>query len=104
MPHPAQEAETVGLELHPGAAAVAEPAAGQRPLDGGPFDPDPGGQALQDGGEGRSVALSREQGVSGPGVVVAGRAVTICFSGLLFLRVSRCAGRLTGVRAVVRAR
>ena len=49
------------LELHPGAAAVAEPAARERVDDVGRRHLDVGGQTLEDGDEGRAVGLARSE-------------------------------------------
>src|SRR3712207_9184098 len=51
VPDAAGEGDLVLLEGHAGAAAVAEPAAGQRRVDLGPGDLDAGREALEDGGE-----------------------------------------------------
>ena len=55
MPDAAGELDLVLLELHPGAAAVTGPAAGQGVRDVGRGDLDPGGDALADGHQGGAV-------------------------------------------------
>ena len=57
----ADDRDLVLLELHPGAAAVAEPAAGQGVGDVGGGHPDMGGQPLEDRDQGRAVGLARGQ-------------------------------------------
>ena len=61
VPDPAEQLDVVPLEGHPGAAAMAEPAARQRVGDRAGGHLDAGGQALQGGEQGRSVRLSRGQ-------------------------------------------
>ncbi len=57
----ADDGDLVLLELHPGAAAVAEATAGEGVGDVVGGDRDVGGQALQDRDEGRSVGLARSE-------------------------------------------
>ena len=61
VPDAADDLDLVLLERHPGAAAVAEPAAGQLPADLGARHLDAGGHALQDGDERGAVRLTRGQ-------------------------------------------
>ena len=58
VPDAAEHLDLVGLELHPGAAAVAEPAAGQLGGDVGGGDLDVGDHAFQHGDQGGAVGLS----------------------------------------------
>ena len=59
VPDAAEDRDLVLLELHPGAAAVAEPAPGQGVGDVVGGDRDVGGQALEDRDQGRAVGLAR---------------------------------------------
>ena len=61
VPDAADQGDLVLLELHPGAAAVAEPAPGQRVADVVGGHPDVGGQPLEDRHQGRAVGLTRGQ-------------------------------------------
>ena len=58
VPDAAGQLHLVLLELHPGAAAVAEPAPGQLGADGGGVDADPGRQPLEDGHQRGPVRLT----------------------------------------------
>ena len=58
VPHAAGEGDLVLLEGHPGAAAVAEPAAGEGGVEVGGLHLDAGGQPLQHGGELLTVRLT----------------------------------------------
>ena len=59
VPHAAGELDLVLLELHPGAAAVAEPTPAEIARDIGGRHRDARRQAVQDGDEGRAVRLAR---------------------------------------------
>ena len=65
VPDAADERDLVLLELHPGAAAVAEPAPRQRVADVVGGHPHVGGQPLEDRDEGRAVGLTRGQPAQG---------------------------------------
>ena len=61
MPQAADHVDLVLLELHPGAASVAEAASRERVHDVGGRDLDMGGQPLEDGNQSRAVGLSRRE-------------------------------------------
>ena len=61
MPQAADDVDLVLLELHPGAAAVAQAAAGEGVDDVARGHLDTGGQPLEDGDESGAVGLARGQ-------------------------------------------
>ena len=72
MADPAQQRELVGLEAHPGPAAVAEAAAGQLALHLLDRDGEAGGQAFDDHDESLAVGFPGGQEAEHPGMVPAG--------------------------------
>ena len=61
MPEAADDVDLVLLELHPGAAAVAQAAAGEGVDDVARGHLDMGGQTLEDGDQSRAVGLARSE-------------------------------------------
>jgi hypothetical protein len=53
--HPAQDAHRIAFELHARTRAVAVLAAGQVAIDGGRVESQPGGQPVENGGQGGAV-------------------------------------------------
>ena len=72
----AEDLDLVLLEAHPGAPAVAEPAAGQLAAIVGARQLDPGGHALQDRDERRAVRLTCGQPAQHAGKSVTRTALT----------------------------
>ena len=74
VPHPAEELDLVLLELHPGAAAVAEAASRERVDDVLRRDLDVGGQTFEDGDQGRAVGLAGSEPTQHAGQSVTERS------------------------------